>query len=88
MNNGKPVFKCYYRKNLKMSSAKLAAQVGHVTSMLSFTITIPYKIIVLEASDAKFEKLKERSDYVQVDLGFTEVEAGTETVLGWVEYVE
>ena len=43
--------KIYYRKNLKMSPQKLAAQVGHVAKELSrmYTTTIPQEdsIVVL-----------------------------------------
>lgn len=75
--------KVYYRRNLKMTSGKLAAQVAHCVSRIALRHKIePYKIVVLEASDKKFEELKSIAAHVQVDLGFTEVEAGTETVLG------
>jgi len=42
-------------------------------------------IIVLSTSDKKFEEYKESTEYIQVDLGYTEVKVGTETVLGVVE---
>ena len=95
--------KCLYRKNLKLSDQKLAAQVGHVVGNL-LRLNDEYgfgkidrdtSIIVLKASDKKFEeKRRELKDlkgkdmliyYLQVDRGFTEIPANTETVIGWIE---
>ena len=84
--SGDLVFKCYYRKSLNMSPGKLAAQIGHVVSYLSLTCgERPCRIIVLEARDQRFHSLKEKSEYIQVDAGLTEVGEGVETALGWVE---
>lgn len=81
----KTTITCYYRRNLKMSAPKLAAQVGHVVANLSINQK-PERIVVLQASDAQFEALKQTPRcYVQVDMGLTEVEAGIETVVGWWE---
>lgn len=81
----KTTIKCYYRRNLKMSAPKLAAQVGHVVANLAIHYT-PERIVVLECSDSHFEELKQTPRcYVQIDRGLTEVEAGTETVVGWWE---
>jgi len=85
--------KCYYRKNLNMSPPKLAAQVGHaVTNLILKSIDgAPHKIIVLEARDGKFRNIKKDLEqnsivfHVQVDLGFTEVPEGTETVIAYFE---
>lgn len=87
--------KCYYNKNLKMSPEKLAAQVGHVILKIAdhYGIDYPYTdntIVVLKASATKFNSLQEdlKEDellFVQKDLGLTEVDAGTETVFGYVE---
>lgn len=88
--------KCYYRRNLKMSPEKLSAQVGHVCKELGRMVPSSEEsdvIIVLKASDAKFELYKQECAeglhgecwYLQKDLGFTEVDAGTETVIGWIE---
>lgn len=91
---------CYYNKNLKMSSGKLASQVGHVckeigkTDYLSFCQSKPNSdvIIVLGLRKSKFEQklieITENPDltsYVQVDLGHTEVKPGTKTVFGYIE---
>ena len=95
--------KCLYRKNLKLSEQKLAAQTGHVVGNL-LRLNDEYgfgkidrdtSIIVLKASDKKFEeKRQELRDlkgkdmliyYLQVDLGLTEIPANTQTVIGWIE---
>jgi peptidyl-tRNA hydrolase len=69
-----------------MSEGKLAAQVAHCVSNITLlTLEAPHKIIVLKASDAKFSELKEDASYVQVDLGYTELEPNTETCLGILE---
>lgn len=89
--------KCYYNKNLKMSPEKLSAQVGHVLIQICdyYGVDYPYQnntIIVLKASATKFNNLKkelseeEFNIFVQKDLGLTEVESGTETVFGYVEW--
>lgn len=80
--------KIYYRRNLKMSEGKLAAQVGHCVANIAMkyeNFEVPHKIIVLKASDSKFDELKNSADHVQVDLGYTEVDPDTETVLGIYE---
>lgn len=82
-----PVFKLYYDKTLRMSEGKLAAQVGHVVAHLTLKQgKVPSKIIVLEASHTKFGSYCKSADYVQRDLGLTEVEEGTATVCGSVEF--
>lgn len=91
--------KCYYRKNLKLSPEKLASQVGHVTKELGRLKqnTNPEEdiIIVLGVSDNKFNNiyysLANTEDciyYLQVDLGYTEVEKGTATVIGYIQTEE
>ena len=88
--------KCYYNKNLKMSPEKLAAQVGHVVLKIAdnYGVDNPYKentIVVLKASATKFKEYQQTLTeegypvFVQKDLGLTEVDAGTETVFGYVE---
>ena len=87
--------KIYYRKNLKMSPQKLAAQVGHVAKELGrmYTATIPQEdsIVVLMASDNKFNEAKQFAkdqdfeNWLQIDNGLTEVAAGTETCFGYIE---
>ena len=82
--------KCIYNRNLKMSPAKLASQVGHVVANIAL---IPERIIVLKASKTKFdEKIDQLSSntnfsdwHIQFDAGYTEVEKGTPTVVGWLE---
>lgn len=82
-----PVFKLYYDKTLRMSEGKLAAQVGHVVAHLTLKCgKVPSKIIVLEASHTKFESYCKSADYVQCDMGLTEVKEGTATVCGMVEF--
>ena len=88
-------FKIYFRKNLKMSPQKLAAQVAHVAKELGRKRpdSIPQEdsIIVLTASDHRFDEIKQSisgSEFVcwlQVDNGLTEVPAGTETCFGYIE---
>ncbi len=85
--------KVIYRRNLKMSEAKVAAQVAH--AVVGLGVTDPTcTIIVLSVSDAKFfemvylpndSTLDERYCFVQKDYGYTEVEEGTQTAAAWEE---
>ena len=76
--------KAIYRKNLKMSEGKVAAQISHAVKNLGIT-PIDCDIIVLKVSDKKFEELiSENNCYVQVDKGLTEVESGTKTAAAWI----
>lgn len=88
--------KCYYNRNLKMSPEKLAAQVGHVILQIAdyYGVDNPYDmntVVVLKASATKFKEYQQElidggvHIFVQKDLGLTEVDAGTETVFGYVE---
>jgi len=78
-----------------MSPQKLAAQVAHVAKELGRKRpdSIPQEdsIIVLTASDNKFNEIKQSINdsgfvcWLQVDNGLTEVPAGTETCFGYIE---
>jgi len=77
--------KAIYRKNLKMTEGKVAAQVAHAVKNLGIT-PVDCDIIVLKVSDKKFEELiLEKDCYVQIDKGLTEVESGTKTAAAWID---
>ncbi len=77
--------KIIYRKNLKMSEGKMAAQCCHAVRMLG-PLPDDVDIIVLKVSDKKFFELVEVNEaFVQTDKGLTEVEEGTSTAAGWIE---
>lgn len=80
-DTGNLYIKIYYRKNLKMSPAKLAAQAVHAAMLLLGQDS--RKVVVLEMSDQKFNEAKEHTNYVVVDAGLTEVPPGTETALAF-----
>ena len=68
-----------------MSEGKIAAQVAHAVKNLEET-PIDISIVVLKVSDKKFGELTAENDcYIQTDLGFTEVDAGTQTAAAWIE---
>ena len=81
--------KVYYRRSLEMSSDKLAAQVAHAVLGIvrnSGPVAPDSSIIVLEASDRKFNEMQSLSAvpfFVQIDLGITELEPGTPTCLAF-----
>jgi len=69
-----------------MSEGKIAAQVAHSVKNLGIT-PIDSDIIVLGVSRNKFKELTEfnKTCYIQVDKGLTEVEEGTPTAAAWIE---
>lgn len=77
--------KAIYRKNLKMSVGKIAAQITH--AVIGLGITDPLcTIVVLGVSDKKFSELTEVHEcYVHSDYGFTEVKEGEKTSAAWIE---
>lgn len=78
--------KIYYRKNLKMSPGKLAAQSVHAALALPKASPLQ-SVVVLELSDLKFEAAKEAHPEAHIvhDAGLTEVDKGTETVMAFYE---
>jgi len=77
--------KCLYRKNLKMTHNKIAAQAVHAVIGLGVKDAM-CTVIVLGVSDAKFfEEFDNHDCYVHEDLGYTEVLAGTKTCLAYFE---
>lgn len=77
--------KVIYRKNLKMSEGKVAAQVAHAVKNLGITPR-DCDIIVLKVSDKKFEEyLRKENGYIQYDKGLTEVKPNTPTSYAWID---
>ena len=81
-----------------MSPEKLASQVGHIILQIAdyygYGVDSPCNgntVVVLKASATKFKEYQQTLTeegypvFVQKDLGLTEVDAGTETVFGYVE---
>lgn len=77
--------KAIYRKNLKMTEGKIAAQVAHAVKGLRVTDDA-CTIVVLGVSDKKFNELiNSHSCYICTDAGRTEVPTGTQTAAAWIE---
>lgn len=88
--------KVLVRRNLKMSSGKIAAQAVHAALWLKEKDSRVHHlstVVVLEVSDKKYNEAKEklvlegRIFAVCRDAGYTEVEPGTETCLAFLEEV-
>ena len=83
--------KILFRKNLKMSESKLAAQCVHAALGLDQSsienINALMSVVVLGISDKKFDEQKnaEGNRYLVRDAGYTEVAPGTETCLAFLE---
>ena len=77
--------KAIYRKNLKMTDGKVAAQIAH--AVIGLGVTDPRcTIIVLGVSDKKFSEMIQRTGiYCHADLGYTEVMSGEKTCAAWIE---
>jgi peptidyl-tRNA hydrolase len=88
-------YKIYYDKTLKLSDGKLAAQCSHVSKELGRMTKSNHRediIVVLGLSHTKFTEMldtikQHEYHHTQVDLGMTEIEAGTITTCGYVEEV-
>ncbi|MFA5261029.1 MAG: aminoacyl-tRNA hydrolase [Candidatus Omnitrophota bacterium] len=88
--------KIIYKKNLKMSTGKVAAQCVHAAAGLGFTDGL-MSVVVLGVSDNKWkETMRELGEkgyvipfscYVVKDAGYTEVKPGTETCAAYFENV-
>jgi peptidyl-tRNA hydrolase len=88
MERGFMRIKVLGRKNLKMTSGKLAAQSVHAAlNLYKKDPQDHWSCVVLEVSDKKFEEAKEAHPgaYVVHDAGYTEVQAGTQTCLAFYE---
>jgi len=71
--------KIIYRKNLKMSPGKLAAQAVHAATGINHK-EYYMNVVVLAVSDKKFKEIVfEKGAFVVKDAGHTELEPGTET---------
>ena len=71
--------KIIYRRNLKMSPGKLAAQCVHAATLIGHT-DYSMNVVVLSMSDKKFnETVANEGAVVVVDAGHTELEPGTVT---------
>lgn len=83
--------KMLVHKNLRMSERKVAAQCVHAAvGLYKKDPQEHWSCVVLEASTTQFMKAVEahvdgQSGYVVTDAGYTEVAAGSKTVVAWYE---
>ena len=83
--------KVIYRKNLKMTEGKVAAQVSHaiigLDKIILNKITTDCIIVVLKVSDRKFFELIQinKNCYIHHDWGLTEVKKDEPTTAAWIE---
>ena len=77
------------RKNLKMTPGKLAAQSVHAALGLALKahLEAAMPVVVLEVSDKKFQEAVAANEccYVVHDAGYTEVPAGAQTCVAFLE---
>ena len=77
--------KIIYRKNLKMSPGKMAAQCVHAATGADHT-DYAMNVVVLGMSDKKFREIVEENEcFIVSDLGHTELEKGTVTCAAFYE---
>jgi len=80
--------KMLVHKNLNMSERKVAAQCVHAAiGLYRKDPQEHWSVVVLETSTKKFEeaKLAHPEGYAVTDAGYTEVPAGSQTVMAWYE---
>lgn len=71
--------KIIYRKNLKMSPGKIAAQAVHAAIGLG-VVSYSTRVVVLAVSDKKFDEITSMENcFIVHDAGHTEVAPGTAT---------
>ncbi len=77
--------KAIYRKNLKLTEGKVAAQISH--AVIGLGINDPLcTIIVLSVRDRKFfDLISLKNCYVHYDYGYTQVEENEPTAAAWIE---
>lgn len=77
------VVKILYRKNLNMSTSKVAAQCVHAALLMGADHKLP--VIVLGVSNSQFQKQIHRANYIVTDAGKTEVAKGTVTCMAFYD---
>lgn len=79
--------KVLYRRNLKMTAGKLAAQACHAVIGLGVQDNT-LSVIVLAMSDKKYyeniDLLQKTNHYRVIDAGYTEIEPNTETCVAYL----